>query len=59
MNKEVYRLLLHNIKQVVTVASKHSFMKLQDCPTIEPLNNISIAVNQEGVIAKIGPAKEI
>ena len=59
MQQEIYRLLLSNIKQVVTVESKQHFKRIQDCKDIEPKSNYSIAIKADGKIGRIGPNQEI
>jgi imidazolonepropionase len=51
--------LLSNIKQLVPVAHKQPFLSMQECTGIEPLSNYAIAVNADGIIAKVGPTQEI
>jgi hypothetical protein len=32
---------------------------MQECAAIEPLSNYSIAINEDGIIAKVAPVKDV
>lgn len=60
MNKSSHRLLLSNIRQLLTVsATPLNFIPLQSAPQIQPLHHYSVAIDYAGVIAKVGPTEEI
>ena len=60
MESQKKRLLLHNIKQLVQVSdSELSYIRMKDCNNISIRNNVSIVVDSEGVIEKIGTVEEI
>ena len=55
-----YRLLLHNVTQLVQVSdSKQPYKRMQDCTDLAIKNDYSVVVDAEGKIAKIGPASQI
>jgi hypothetical protein len=56
MNKSSHRLLLSNIRQLITVSSTfHKFIPLQATHQIEPLSQYSVAIDHQGTIAKVAP----
>ena len=59
MNNSSHRLLLSNIRQLVTVASPSNYLTLKQTRTIQAQSNISIAVDSKGIIAKIASPQEI
>ena len=56
MNKSSHRLLLSNIRQLVTVSStSQKFIPLQATHQIEPISHYSVAIDDQGTIAKVAP----
>ena len=60
MQSEKKRLLLHNVKQLVQISvSKLPYLRMKDCNNILVRKNVSIVVDSEGIIEKIGNVEEI
>lgn len=59
MEKPPFRLLLSNIKQLLPLATPHHFIPIQECSNIHPLPNYSIAIDPQGIIAKVAPSEEV